>query len=210
MVISNPPDWEQKLLGSKTYAKAMIVLGVFLAISGLFFLIFLGVNWAEITGRGLEGAFMRLIVFSAFSLFFGTFSILQNWKRLKRTSLKEQGLSEVERKTPFFDRFAFLFAIICLYVTIGLFTNNVGYYIAGIGFILLAVNEFLIRTSKRYKDSVGRVSRQIIGVTAAASVAIYYAFVSVNLLVAYIGFAIIIAYFGFVLFTRYRKKPALA
>ena len=215
MVISNPPEWEQRLFNSKTYAKAMIALGVFLAISGLFFLIFLGLNWAEITGRGLEGAFMRLIVFSAFSLFFGTFSILQNRKRLKRISLKEQGLSEVDRETPFLERIIFLLLITCLtfaigLFAIGLFANNVGPYIFGIGFILLTVNEFLAHTSKRYKESVGRVSRQIIGVTFAASVAIYYTFVGVNLPVAYIGFAIIIAYFGFALFTRYRRKDALA
>jgi len=205
VTFNSPPDWGE-LASSKTYAMAMIALGAFLAISGLFFLIFLGVNWGEITSRGLRGDFMQMITFCWASLFFGTFVILQNRKRLKRISLKEQGLGEVELETPSLERFVLVFALICLNIALGLLTNNIAYYFFGVGFILLGINEFLARTSKRYKDSVGRVSRQIIVVAVATSAVICYTFVSVNLLLAFIGFGILIAYFGFVLFTRYWKK----
>jgi hypothetical protein len=192
-----------------------LLLGVFFAVSGSFFLILFGVGWREITVQGLEGAFMPWIVISAFCLFFGTFTILQNMKRLKRISLKEQGVTEGEWQTPSLkkeqrssdvERFAFFLALICLNFALGFLRNNIGFYVFGIGFILLVVNEVLARTSKRYKDSVGRVAHKIIGVTVAAFATIYYAFVNVNLLVASIGFTIITAYFGFLLFTRYRKK----
>ena len=61
----------------------MTALGIFLVFTGLFMLVFFGMNWGEITMRDYEETFMRWIVIAVSSLFLGAFLILKNRKRKK-------------------------------------------------------------------------------------------------------------------------------